>query len=376
MLRVAIITDHSDVDEKVDGGVQAVTKYMVDAFAGIPEIELHVISFKYGIDEGKTSAGSAYTRHILPGAKFGTLTGYWKDQRTLNRVLERIQPAIVHGQGAGHNGILATRSRYPSVITIHGIMAEEARFYTGFGKRARHRLLSRLSEHYCIAHGKHTILISPYVAEYFANRLAGRHYMIPNPIGDSFFSIPRQEQPGRVLFAGRLYALKGVMDLVRATAQVAQSLDVELVLAGSLDDRQYVSQLKNESASLGISDIVYFRGLLDEQELRKELSRAAVLVLPSYQETAPMVIVEAMAAGLPVIASDIGGVSYLVKDGKTGFLIPSGDVNALSGRLMTLLSDRSLRQSFGSEAKRQATGEYRADSVARRTIDVYRQILS
>ncbi|MEX2123308.1 MAG: glycosyltransferase family 4 protein [Woeseia sp.] len=376
MLRVAIITDHSDFNEKVDGGVQAVTKYMIDAFTRIPEVDLHVLSFKYGISEGRTSAGSGYTRHTLPGARFGTLTGFWKDQQTLNRFLERIQPAIVHGQGAGQNGIVAARSKYPSVITIHGIMSEEARFYSGFGKRARHRLLSRLSEHYCIRHGKHTILISPYVAEYFENRLAGEHYLIPNPIGDGFFAIERREKPGRVLFAGRVYALKGVTDLIRAAARVAQSQKIELVLAGSLDDRQYVGQLKRESENLGISNIVQFRGLLGEQELREELSYAAVLALPSYQETAPMVIVEAMAAGVPVVATDIGGVAYLVRNGKTGFLIPSGDVNTLSERLITLLSDESLRQSFGTEARSLATEEYRADSVARKTIDVYRQILS
>jgi glycosyltransferase involved in cell wall biosynthesis len=255
-------------------------------------------------------------------------------------------------------------------------MSEEARFLTSRPRRLRHWLLSKISEKNCISQGKHTILISPYVAEYFKNRLAGAQYLIPNPLAEDFFTILRRETAGRVLFAGRLLPLKGVVDLIRATSEVAQSQKIELILAGSLDEQQYVNQLKNEARRLDISNLVKFRGLLNEQELREEFGRCAVLVLPSYQESAPMVIVEAMAAGVPVIASNVGGIPYQVKDGETGFLFTPGDVNTLSKRLIQLLSDKSLRESLGIAAKDLATANYRADRVARKTIDVYQQILS
>jgi glycosyltransferase involved in cell wall biosynthesis len=370
-----MITDHSDSTDRVDGGVQAVTKYLVDALIRFDDVEIHVLSFKYGIQDSWSSAANGYRRHVLAGARFGTLTGYWKDQQALNSYLDKINPTVVHAQGAGHNGILASRSRFPSVITIHGIMAEEAKFFSGRARRARHWLMSKVSEHYCISKAEHTILISPYVAEYFKNRLTGKQYLIPNPIADGFFTLTRRETAGRVLFAGRLVALKGVMDLIRATSKVAQSQKIDLILAGSLDDHRYVSQLKSAARRLGINDLVQFRGLLNEQELREELGRCAVLVLPSYQESAPMVIIEAMAAGIPVIASNVGGLPYQVKEGETGFLIKPGDVNALSERLIALLADRSMRDAFGKAAKNLATEEYRADRVARRTIDVYQQIV-
>ena len=124
MLRVAMITDHAASGEVVDGGVQAVTKYLVDALVRLEALELHVLSFKYNIKEPRSTTERGYRRHVLPGAGMGTLTAFRKDQRTLNTMLEGIQPDIVHGQGAGHNGILACRSPFPSVITIHGIMPE------------------------------------------------------------------------------------------------------------------------------------------------------------------------------------------------------------------------------------------------------------
>lgn len=376
MLRVAMITDHADDADRVDGGVQAVTKYLVSALVEHADLDLHILSFNYGISESSTTSRDGYTKHVLPGARLGTVSAFWQDQITLDAKLGTIQPDIVHGQGAGHDGIVARRSRFPSVITIHGIMAEEAKHFATVGQRARHRLLNMFSEHYCIRKGQNTILISQYVADYFGGRIAGESHFIPNPIASSFFDIPRAEEPGRVLFAGRLIPLKGVLDLIKATATISQSQTIELVLAGSLEDQQYVDQLQSEANQLGIKDQVHFPGILDAESLRKELARASILVLPSYQETAPMVIQEAMAAGVPVIATRVGGTRYQVRDGETGFLIDARDVQALSGRMRILLSNQAMRQSFGEAAKALAQVEYRADAVAKKTIDIYRQILS
>lgn len=376
MLRVAMITDHADDADIVDGGVQAVTKYLVSELIEHTDLDLHIFSFDYSNSESSTTERDGYTKHVLPGARLGTASAFWQDQRTLNAKLDTIQPAIVHGQGAGHDGIVARRSHFPSVITIHGIMAEEAKHFATVGQRARHRLLNRISEHYCIKNAKHTIVISPYVANYFDGRINGELHFIPNPIASSFFDIVRAEEPGRVLFAGRLTPLKGVLDLIRATARIAQDRSIQLVLAGSLEDQQYVEQLHSEVKRLDIKDWVHFPGLLDAQSLRREFSRASMLVLPSYQETAPMVVQEAMAAGLPVIASRVGGTPYQVRDGETGFLVDSGDVHALTTRINTLLSNQAMRESFGKAANALAEKEYRADTVAKRTIEVYRQILA
>lgn len=375
-MRVAMITDYSGAPDRVDGGVQAVTRYLVDALAKLEAVDLHVISFDYKRRSAVSSEATGYTTHTLPGSGLGTLTAFRRNQMALDACLGRLHPDVVHGQGAGHNGILASRSSFPSVVTVHGIMAEEAKFYVGLGKQLRHRLLAKWSDLYCIRRGRHTILISPYVADYFSTRLCGQQYLIPNPIAEEFFEVQRQEDATRILFAGRLYALKGVIELIRATATVAQHREINLVLAGSMEDHDYVAQLRMEAARLGITDRIAFRGLLSEVELRDELARAALLVLPSYQETAPMVIVEAMAAGVPVVATNVGGISRQIEHGVTGLLVNPGDVEALSRALLRLLSDDELRRSAGRAAKEAALDEYRAANVANRTVDVYRNVIS
>ncbi len=375
-LRIAIISDHADIGEKLDGGVQAVTRYILDGLRKSPGVEIHVLSIKYGIDRKQTISQPGYTLHLIPGSGFGALTAYRKDQKNVDSCLAEIKPQIVHGQGAGRDGITAVRSQYPSVITIHGIMSEEASHYSGFKNRLRLRMLNLLSERYCIKGGKHTIVISPYVSEYFGPRLAGKKYNIANPIADEFFDIRRDNESCRVLFAGRLMRLKGVGDLINATAIAAENQEIVLVLAGSLSETEYVDQLRSDVVKLGIENNVRFCGLLDEENLRKELGHCALLALPSYQETAPMVIAEAMAAGVPVVATDVGGVRYQVSDGENGFLVNPGDVPALAEKLGMLLGDSKLRDSFSKSAKASATEQYRASSVAARTVDVYRGILA
>jgi glycosyltransferase involved in cell wall biosynthesis len=133
--------------------------------------------------------------------------------------------------------------------------------------------------------------------------------------------------------------------------------------------------LKLEVSRLNLEKVEVFRGTLRSEVLRHELSECAFLVLPSYQETVPMVIEEAMAAWVSVIFSNICGVPYQVDDGRTGFLFHPGDVDMLANRLNVLLSDSAMRERFGVAARVKADREYRASVVARRTVDVYEQLL-
>jgi glycosyltransferase involved in cell wall biosynthesis len=305
----------------------------------------------------------------------GTITAFRRDQETADHQLDMIQPSIVHGQGAGHDGIVAKRSGFPSTITIHGIMAEELKHLPKLGQRLRYRVMNAMSEKYCIDKASHTILISPYVGRYYEGRINGTLHSVPNPVAPTYFDVVRNEEPGRILFAGRVMPLKGISDLIGAFGRLARSQDCQLRVAGSLDDRQYADRLRGEARSSTNGRYIHFLGLLDSKSLLSEFSRASMLVLPSYQETAPMVIQEAMAAGLPVVATRVGGTAHQVIEGETGFLVDAGDIDALTARMETLLADAAMRRSFGAAGKAVADREFRAAAVADKTVAVYRRIL-
>ena len=375
-LRVAMICDHAGSGVAVDGGVQAVSQYLIDALVATGDVELHVITFRYDIDEMRTQREDGYVHYQIPGPKLGTATLYWQSQTRLRTLLGEIKPHIVHAQGAGHDGVVAVRSGLPAVVTIHGILQEESRHFSQLRRRLRHRLQNIISKHYCIRRAQHTILISPYVEEYWGRKLGGRRHMIPNPVAPAFFDVERAPVRGRILFAGRLRPLKGVADLLAAAVQLGKTHDLSVVLAGSTRNTAYLTELKGQAERGGIAEDVNFAGILDGQSLRAELAQASMLVLPSYQETAPMVIQEAMAAGVPVVATSVGGIPHQIENNRTGLLVEPGDVSALTSAVARLLDDDALRLALSNAAKRRAEAHYHADSVARKTIDTYRNIFS
>ena len=374
--KVAMIADYPDAGQPIDGGVQAVTTYLVESFAGLDEIDLYIVSFRDGLDGVCVRKRPKCTQYLAPFGGLGLLSNFRADQRLLDRCLDEIRPDVVHSQGGGHHGILASRCGYPAVTTIHGIHRQEAAFKSNLRERIRKRAQAWLSEHYCIRRAKHTILISPYVADYFGGSLTGERHLIPNPVGGRFFEVVRQPRSSKILFLGRLYALKGVHDLVYAASELGDFPTVEIVLAGAMTDSGYVAQLKSIVGKLNMGDRVVFRGVIDSDRLLHELATCTCLVLPSYQETAPMVVQESMAAGVPVIASNICGIPYQIDHGQTGLLFPPGDRNALTECLRSVLSDSELRTHLSNSARLKAKSEYTADAVARRTLDVYLSMLS
>lgn len=370
-----MLADYPDNPAKIDGGLQAVTFYLAAELSKMPEVDLHVISFRRGLDRQIEQNRGDLRLYSLPLARLGTITAFRQDQQTLNACLEKIKPDLVHSQGGGHHGIIATRSKFPSVVTIHGIHSREAAFLPGIHRRLRARLEGWLGERVYIRGARDTILISPYVSAFYDSKLTGRKFLIPNPVDDRFFNVKRQKISRTVLFAGRLYALKGVTDLIRAVAKVENRENLRVILAGAHQDENYLKLVHENIALEDLTGIVETPGILETEDLLRELSTCSCLVLPSYQETAPMVIQEAMAAGVPVIASDICGIPHQIVDEKTGYLIAPGNVDELAGKLNMLLDNAALCDELGKYAKEIADKRYRSSIVAQKTLEVYLQVI-
>jgi glycosyltransferase involved in cell wall biosynthesis len=124
---------------------------------------------------------------------------------------------------------------------------------------------------------------------------------------------------------------------------------------------------------LGLGGRAALLGPLSTEQLLEEYRLASLFVLPSAQETSPMVIAEAMAAGVPVVATRVGGVPYLVEDGATGFLVDVGDIDALARRIASLIADDDVRGAVGGAARSRARERYRPVDVAARVRAVYEE---
>ncbi len=186
-----------------------------------------------------------------------------------------------------------------------------------------------------------------------------------------------------VLFVGRIQPLKGIDILLKAIALATDDLPdlcghLGLTIIGG--DRQTtmdreVLRLKRLKEKLGISDLVTFLGARDQDTLPYYYSAAQVCVVPSYYESFGMVALEAMACGTPVIASRVGGLTFTVKDGVTGYLVPDGDPAALSEKLKLILTDEKMRHRMGEEGIKMAR-RYRWPLIANKITSLYKQLVT
>ncbi|MCC7190845.1 MAG: glycosyltransferase family 4 protein, partial [Anaerolineales bacterium] len=131
-----------------------------------------------------------------------------------------------------------------------------------------------------------------------------------------------------------------------------------------------MARLKNLCEVLGLDQSVVFLGVRDQDKLPYYYSAAEVVVMPSHYESFGMVALEAMACGAPVIASEVGGLAYLVRDGETGFTIPAEEPETLCEKLSGLLNDDELHAKMSAQAAAYAQ-DYAWEKIAKQIVDVY-----
>lgn len=152
----------------------------------------------------------------------------------------------------------------------------------------------------------------------------------------------------RIVFVGSLVPKKGLQDLLKALSapELAQT---ELTVVG---DGTYREHLRELGRSLSLAGRTQWRGVASPREVAAILRESDILCLPSYTEGSPNVIKEAMASGLPVVATRVGGIPDLVVTEKTGLLYEAGDVDGLKHCLIILVQDHEIRRQYGEEARR------------------------
>jgi len=193
------------------------------------------------------------------------------------------------------------------------------------------------------------------------------------------------EKDPMLLYVGRIEPLKGVDTLIRAIAHMRTTgitcrYPHYLTIIGGDPDADpqdmtsEMARLQGLSRELGLEDLVLFLGKRSQSSLPYYYSAADVLIMPSHYESFGMVALEAMACGTPVVASQVGGLAFLIQDGVTGYVVPGGDPIALSERLVLLLSQPELRRRMGEQAAAYARN-YAWENITGRILDLYQEIL-
>lgn len=205
-------------------------------------------------------------------------------------------------------------------------------------------------------------------------------YPIPPDEAKEYIGVPPCEQV--LLYVGRIERLKGIDTLIEAIA-IIQSQGYSVCLSviggdpGLSEDELSAEMLRLQGLreDYGLSELVTFLGARSQDTLPYYYSAAEAVVVPSYYESFGMVALEAMACGTPVVASQVGGLAFLVQDGITGFTVPVDEPQKLAEYLIRLISDKDLRQQMGKEAAIFAL-EYGWEKIAQNVLNAYEDILS
>jgi glycosyltransferase involved in cell wall biosynthesis len=310
------------------------------------------------------AAGHTVELFAPPPGVAATLPGRLRFAWSARRATERTSADTI--VAFDMDGAFLPRARVPRVASIKGVIADEMRFERG-GTRVSLAIQAALERRH-VRRADRVLTTSRYAAgriEELYGPLRSPVAIVPEPVDltrwrEAVARSPRKPtSTPAILCVAHLYPRKDVVTLARAAARMREPARVRIVGDGPEGDR-----IDREIERLGVASRVERLGHLPFAALAEAYRAADVFCLPSRQEGFGIVFVEAMAAGLPVVAADAGAAPELVAPEETGLLVQPGDADGLAAALDRLLREDDLRRRLGEEGRRRAVS-YDAPRVAR-----------
>ena len=302
---------------------------------------------------------------------------YWRAGKVVQKLIDEFRPDLLHAHFAIPAGLLAWRQRQregiPYVLTCHGSDVP------GFNRKRYSRLYALLTPLFrCIcSQATQVVFVSKNLRDYVLGidpQLETT--VIYNGVDDTvFYPSPSSEDQKRetvkLLFVGRLIRLKGLHLLLEALPEVLRQVGntkIRLTVVGEGEDRNRLQRL---AVQCGVAQFVYFKGSLPVAALAAEYREADLFILPSLGDASPVVLAEAMASGLPVVASRVGGIPELLGDSE--FLVSPGDKEQLAEKLVQLVLHQELRREVG-QSNLEKSRKLRWQEIARQYLAIFHQI--
>jgi glycogen(starch) synthase len=290
--------------------------------------------------------------------------------RQMLRVLRNHSVDLLHVQCVSSNGYYALQAaralKLPLVVTAQGELTMDASHVYDRSPFLRTVLGELLTDAVHVTACSGNALAD--VERFYGRPFGGRASVVYNGIRIEDFAGAEPYASARpyVFGIGRLVKQKGFDILLRAFA-AANVPSHDLLIAGDGEERAALAQL---AADLGLGDRARFFGRADRKQAVALFRGASFFVLPSRREPFGIVNLEAMAAGKAVIATQVGGVPEIVRDGETGLLVPGDDVNGLAAAISRLAADAGLRERLADTARR-FVGPFDWSEIARSYLSVY-----
>lgn len=378
-MRIAILTTDSREHFKDYGAnvpyFGTAPEALLQGFSLLPDIEVHVVScLQKRIESSKKLAPNIFF-HGLYVTKLGWMrTGYQGCIRAVRNKLREIAPDLVHGQGTERDcAISAVFSGFPNLLTIHGNLRLIARVTRA--KPFSYTWLAARLERLIIPRSLGVVCITRYTQDAVAD-LAKKTWVVPNAVDSSFFDIqpsPLHQAPPRILCVGGVFLRKNQNAFIRALDALALARKFEVVFLGQAEMKTpYGAEFLG---LVGARPWCRHAGFADRPTLKDHLRQATLLALPSLEDNCPMVVLEAMAAGVPVVAAKVGGLPDLIEEGKTGLFCDPLDGASMAAAIEKILAYPDAGHELAWLARQRARQRFHPAAVARSHVLVYGELV-
>ena len=292
-----------------------------------PTIRLHVVALRKQFLKSETFVRNGVAFHLVKaigGLRAPTL--FWSDTWQIRRVLKSIQPDIVHAWGTEKGaGLVASRLGYPYLLTMQGLLTWLATLvpmdaYTRFAA-----LLEKLSLRRASTVTVESSFGADYLHQFYPHLDLFQVEHAPLPLFHRVVRAP-QTKPFRFLYVGAFSRAKGADVLLAALDSLKDELLFELIVVGHVNPDE-VKRFKAQASTI-LWRRIQFRGSRTSEEIAGELAMATLLLYPTRCDNSPNAVKEAVVAGVPVVASSIGGIVDYVWPGRNGYVFPPGDADA------------------------------------------------
>lgn len=299
--------------------------------------------------------------------------------KKIEEVVSRYKIDVIESSEARAEGFwyYLFKNRPPLVIKLH--TPEGVVYKLNREPMNKERRLIECLEEWWINRADRLVGLSKSVINLTLSYYGGRQKdipIVPNPVDSNAFKPANRPQHNNyILYVGRLEYRKGAHVLIRAMPCILERVpQAKFIFIGS--DCGMKDYLLKKIAEFGIKDSVEFICQVPREELIPYYQQSALCVVPSLWENHPYVILEAMACGKPVIASEVGGIPELIQNRVNGILVPAGSVSSLAGSIIEVLNDRKLQERLGINARKYIEDQYAPDGVLQKTLDVYKGLLN
>ena len=370
----------------IRGGVESSVFGLTNALAVNHEVDVFDIPRIDGKDTGERVGNIQIHRYLNHGIH---------NQDAVMRVDEilrdivALHPDIVHVHGTGEISAIVYKALkeygFKVMMTIHGLLHVEKKnqLRKTFSLKHLYQYFhqSRI-EFDAIENADVAIVDTEYVAIQLRKLLEEKKvkclpqmHIIPQGINADYLSLNTNGDTQTILSVGSISERKGHLFLIKAFEKVLSHIpNAKLIIAGSLADKKYYQSLLDYKEKSFCKDKIEIMPNLSQEQIYQLYQTATLFALHSQEESQGIVFAEAMAVGLPIVATNVGGVPYVVKNNTTGLLSEYGDVTSFANNIITLLDDRDVYDAFESAAKKEALN-YTWQNIAKQVVQLYKEIL-